>query len=223
MLAAMPRGPLFSDRRDAGRRLAVHLAEYAGRDDIVVVALPRGGLPVGFEVSRALDVPLDVFVVRKLGFPGREELAIGALGSGGIRVMNDELLRRHPLPNDVVDAAIEREQAELEHRERVLRGDLPPLTLRTRTAIVVDDGLATGVTMLAAVRALRAAAVAELVVAVPVAPRQTCAMLAREADAVVCGQVPEPFVAVGAWYEDFTQTTDEEARALLAEARVGDG
>jgi putative phosphoribosyl transferase len=213
--------PLFEDRADAGRRLAEHLGDYAGRDDVVTIGLPRGGVPVAFEVARALGAPLDVFVVRKLGFPGHEELAIGALASGGVRVMNEELVSHYQLPEEAIARVIEAERQELTRRERELRGDVPPLPLAGRAAVVVDDGLATGVSMRAAIRALRAHEVGELVAAAPVSSRQACALLAGEADAVVCPNVPEPFEAVGAWYADFAQTSDAEVRELLAAARGG--
>lgn len=209
---------LFRDRRDAGRQLAGQLGEYARRRDVVVIGLLRGGVPVGFEVARALGAPLDVFVVRKLGFPGREELAIGAVASGGVRVLHDEMLRRYDVPEAVVAAATSRALAELDASELELHGKRPPLPLAGKTAIVVDDGLATGMTMRAAVLALREHGVAELVVAVPVAPRDACEAIVREADVVVCGRMPEPFEAVGAWYLDFVQTTSEEVRDLLARA-----
>jgi predicted phosphoribosyltransferase len=215
------RAPLFRDRREAGRRLAGQVTEYAGRFGVVVVALPRGGVPVGFEVARALGVPLDVFVVRKVGFPGREELAIGAVASGGVRVVNDEIVREYGVPRDAVTAAVDRAVEEVAAREAELRGDGPPQPLAGRTAIVVDDGLATGMTMRAALTALRERGVAELVVAVPVAPAPTCRELVGLADLVVCGRTPEPFEAVGAWYVDFEQVETAEVRRLLAEARPG--
>jgi putative phosphoribosyl transferase len=213
------RAPLFHDRREAGRRLAGQLTEYAGRSDVVVVALPRGGVPVGFEVARALGARLDVFVVRKVGFPGREELAIGAVASGGVRVVNDEAVRQYGVPEEAVAQAVDRAELEVREREAELRGDRPPQPLAGRTAIVVDDGLATGMTMRAALLALRERRVAELVVAVPVAPAAVCRGLVGLADLVVCGRTPEPFEAVGAWYVDFEQTETAEVRRLLAAAR----
>lgn len=208
----------FRDRVDAGRRLAQHLSAYAASPEVVVLALPRGGVPVGFEVASALGAPLDVFVVRKLGLPGQEELAMGALATGGIRVLNEEVVRGLSIPEAVIDTVAARESEELARRERLYRGDRPALDVRGRTAILVDDGLATGSTMRAAVAALRLQGPARIVVAVPVGAETTCQMLRGEADEVVCLETPEPFYAVGLWYEDFSQTTDEEVRDLLARA-----
>jgi putative phosphoribosyl transferase len=207
----------FRDRREAGRVLAERLAHYRGRPDLLVLALPRGGVAVGFEVAHALEAPLDVFVVRKLGFPGHEEYAMGAIASGGVRFMN-------PMPGievspEALDQVVAREQAELARRERLYRGDRPSLELRERTVIVVDDGLATGATMSAAVLAIRQQGPARLVVAVPVGAAQTCRSLREQADDVVCVTMPTPFRAVGLWYRDFPQASDEEVHALLAEAR----
>jgi predicted phosphoribosyltransferase len=213
------RAPLFHDRREAGRRLAGQLAEYAGRSDVVVVALPRGGVPVGYEVAEALGAPLDVFVVRKVGFPGREELAIGAVASGGVRVINDEIVREFGLAEEALAQAVDRAVAEVAEREAALRGGRRAESLEGRTAIVVDDGLATGMTMRAALVALRERGVGELVVAVPVAPAPVCRGLVGLADVVVCGRTPEPFEAVGAWYVDFEQVETAEVRRLLAHAR----
>ncbi len=206
----------FRDRVAAGRQLAADLAEYAHRPDIVVLALPRGGVPVAYEVARALGAPLDVFLVRKLGVPGQEEVAMGAVATGGVRVLNDSIVRSLGIPREVIDAVTARELEELAHRERLYRGDRPPVDVRGRTVILVDDGLATGATMVAAVRALRQRGPARIVVAVPIAPPETCAALRAEADDVVCTMTPEPFRAVGVWYQDFSQTTDDEVRALLA-------
>jgi putative phosphoribosyl transferase len=211
-----PRLP-FRDRREAGRVLAQRLAHYRGRPDLLVLALPRGGVAVGFEVAHALEAPLDVFVVRKLGFPGHEEYAMGAIASGGVRVMN-------PMPGievspEALDQVVAREQAELARRERLYRGDRPSLELRGRTVIVVDDGLATGATMSAAVLAIRQQGPARLVVAVPVGAAETCRLLREQADDVVCVTMPAPFRAVGLWYRDFPQASDEEVHNLLAEAR----
>lgn len=209
---------MFLDRFDAGRRLAESLTAYRGRDDVVVLALPRGGVPVGFEVARALRAPLDVFTVRKLGLPGQEELAMGAIASGGVRVLNDELVRVLRIPDDVIDAAAAEEGRELERREHVYRDGRPAPPVAGRQAILVDDGLATGSSMRAAVMALRMRQPDRIIVAVPVGARETCDVLRQEADQVVCLASPEPFRAVGVWYEDFSQTTDEEVVGLLRSA-----
>ncbi len=212
---------LFRDRFDAGRRLAAKLSAYAGQPDVLILALPRGGVPVAFEVARALEAPLDVFLVRKLGVPGHEELAMGAIASGGIRVLNDDVIRGLNLTSRAIDAATDRELRELERRERAYRGNRPALEVRGRTVILVDDGLATGSTMRAAVAALRRLAPAELIVAVPTAPRSVCAELGQEADFCVAAITPEPFYAVGVSYHDFSQTTDDEVRELLDRADRG--
>jgi predicted phosphoribosyltransferase len=209
--------PLFRDRHDAGRALAAKLEHLRGRDKLLVLALPRGGVAVAYEVARALDAPLDIFLVRKLGFPGHEEYAMGAIASGGVRVMNEELAAQ--VPPAVIAAVVEREQAELARRERLYRGDRPRVDLRGRTVVVVDDGLATGSTMRAALRAIRQQQPAQLVVAVPVGAEETCRELRAEADEVVCAATPEPFRAVGLWYGDFPQATDDEVHALLESAR----
>jgi len=209
-------GERFRDRREAGRLLAAKLSAYANRPDVVVLALPRGGVPVAAEVARALGAPLDVFVVRKLGVPGHEEFAFGAIATGGVRVLNEDVVRALQIPDRVIDAVAAREQEELARRERVYRGDRPPLDVRGRTVILVDDGLATGATMHAAIRALRQQQPARIVVAVPTASPETCDELKRVVDEVVCATTPDPFYAVGLWYEDFSQTTDEEVRELLA-------
>jgi predicted phosphoribosyltransferase len=206
----------FSDRREAGRLLAAKLAAYANRPDVVVLALPRGGVPVAFEVAQALNAPLDVFVVRKLGVPGYEELAMGAVATGGLRVLNDQIVQDLRIPDYVIDRVAAEEGEELTRRERAYRGGRPPLDVRGRTVILVDDGLATGATMRAAVMALRQHRPAHIVVAVPTASPETCEELKTEVDEVVCAITPEPFHAVGYWYEDFTQTTDQEVRELLA-------
>lgn len=209
---------LFKDRREAGRRLALALKKYAKKADVIVLALPRGGVPVAFEAARALEAPLDVFLVRKLGFPGNEEFAMGAVASGGIRVMSEDIVRRYGIPESVVERVADREEKELARRERSYRGDSPPLDLRGRTVILVDDGLATGASMRAAVEAVRSQGPRRIVVAVPVGPRETVEELSREADEVVCAAMPEPFLAVGRFYETFDQTTDEEVMELLARA-----
>ena len=209
----------FRDRADAGRKLAEKLMAYAGRSDVVVLALPRGGVPVGAEVARALGAPLDVFLVRKLGLPGHEELAMGAIATGGARVLNEELVRDLRLDEQLIETVARREQAELERREQLYRGSRPPPELAGKTVILVDDGLATGASMRAAVAAVRAREPARVVVAVPTAAPQTCAELEAEVDEIVCERTPDPFYAVGLWYEDFSQTSDEEVRDLLAAAR----
>jgi predicted phosphoribosyltransferase len=206
----------FRNRTDAGRQLAEKLSAYADRTDVLVLALPRGGVPVGYEVARALGAPLDVFLVRKLGVPGYEELAMGAVASGGVRVLNDEIVRGLGISEDEIEAAVARELRELSRRARLYRGDRPPPDVAGRTVILVDDGLATGATMRAAVAALRQQQPARIVVAVPTASPDTCEALKAEADDVICAMTPEPFFAVGHWYEDFTQTTDNEVRELLA-------
>jgi predicted phosphoribosyltransferase len=210
---------LFRDRLEAGRRLAEKLSDYAGKPDVVVLALPRGGVPVAAEVARALDAPLDIFLVRKLGLPGQEELAMGAIASGGSRVLNTSLLRRLHVPPETVDAVAMRESRELDRRERAYRGPHAPPAVRGRTVILVDDGLATGASMHAAVAALRAQEPARIVVAVPVGAPSTCEDLRQIADEIVCAETPEPFAAVGQWYDDFSQTTDEEVRQLLEASR----
>jgi predicted phosphoribosyltransferase len=209
---------LFRDRSDAGRQLADRLEKYAGQPNLLVLALPRGGVPVGYEVARALHAPLDVFVVRKLGVPGREELAMGALATDGVRVLNQDVVDALQIPDDVIDAVTAAEQAELERRERAYRDDRPPPEVRGHTVFLVDDGLATGSTMHAAVAALRQLEPARLVVAVPVGAPGACEDFDGEADEAVCAHTPEPFYAVGLWYGDFTQTTDEEVHALLERA-----
>lgn len=210
----------FHDRRDAGQWLAADLHAYAARTDVIVLALPRGGVPVGYEVAATLGAPLDVFVVRKLGLPGHEELAMGALASGGVRVLDEELIRLARVTPAEVSRVTTAEQAELERRERRYRGDRPFPDLRGKTAILVDDGLATGSTMRAAVTALRIEGPTRIVVAVPVAAAETRDALKRLADDVVCAVTPEPFHAVGLWYDDFSQTTDDEVRELLERSHL---
>jgi len=213
---------LFRDRADAGRHLLSRLGAYQGRPDVVVLGLPRGGIPVGYEVARGLGAPLDVFVVRKLGVPGQEELAMGAIATGGVRVVNRDVVYALHIAPDVLDRAAEAERRELERRERSYRGDRPEPPVEGRTVILVDDGLATGSTMRAAVQALRQQRPARIVVAVPVAAFATCEELRREVEDVVCFATPEPFMAVGRFYDDFSQTTDEEVHDLLASARADD-
>lgn len=209
---------IFHDRADAGRALARRLSRYANRPDVLVLALPRGGVPVAYEVARALHAPLDVFLVRKLGVPGQEELAMGAIATGGVRVLNDDVVRLLQIPDEVIDSVAARQWRELERREQSYRDDRPLPAMRGRTVILIDDGLATGSTMRAAVAALRKQGPACIVVAVPVASASTCDDFRAEVDDVVCAQTPEPFYAVGSWYEDFTQTGDAEVHALLDEA-----
>src|ERR1700687_3201145 len=216
MKPVLIRPGLFRDRREAGRVLAEKLAAYANRPDALVLALPRGGVPVAYEVARALGAPLDVFVVRKLGVPGYEELAMGAVATGGVHVLNDQLVERLGIPEHIIDAVAARERRELARRERLCRGGRSPPDIRGRTVILVDDGLATGATMHAAIQALRQQNPARIVVAVPTASPETCEEMKARADDVICAITPEPFHAVGRWYQDFSQTTDEEVAALLA-------
>lgn len=209
----------YRNRTEAGQALAPHLAAYANRPDVVVLGLPRGGVPVGFAVAEALKAPLDVFTVRKIGVPGHEELALGAVATGGVRVLNEDVVSMLHLAPGVVETLAARTEQELAQRERAYRGDLPPPDLHGRTVVLVDDGLATGATMRAAVEAVRRQGAARVVVAVPVAAASTCEAMRTIADEVVCARTPEPFYAVGLWYEDFRQTTDDEVRDLLARAR----
>jgi putative phosphoribosyl transferase len=208
----------FEDRRDAGRALAAKLRQYSGRSDVVVLALPRGGVPVAFEVAEALDAPLDLFLVRKLGTPGHRELAMGAIASGGIRVLNDDVVRWYGIAPAAIDAVAQEEQRELERRELAYREGREPAVLEGRIVVLVDDGLATGSTMRAAVLAVKQRNPSKVIVAVPVGASQTCRELSNDADEVVCARMPEPFSAVGQWYVDFEQTTDDEVRALLQSA-----
>jgi putative phosphoribosyl transferase len=210
----------FVDRVTAGRFLAERLRQYTDRSDVLVLALPRGGVPVAFEVASALHAPMDVFLVRKLGVPGQEEYAMGAVATGGVRVVNLEVVRSLGLSEAAVERVAANEIVELTRRERLYRGDRPEPDPRGRTVILIDDGLATGSTMTAAVRALKAQGPAKIVVAVPVAARGSCEALEHEADEVVCAATPEPFRAVGLWYRNFGQTTDGEVRALLARSRT---
>ena len=209
---------LFPDRYEAGKLLADRLREYQGRAALLVLALPRGGVPVGFEVAQFLRAPLDVFVVRKLGVPGHEELAFGAIASGGVRVLNPVLVRELGITEEIVNAVAARELKELERRERAYRGSRPAPEVRGHTLILIDDGVATGATMLAAAKALRQEEPKEIIVAVPVAARDTCDELRPKVDHIVCASMPEPFYAVGRWYENFSETTDEEVRDLLERA-----
>jgi predicted phosphoribosyltransferase len=205
----------FRDRADAGRQLAQKLLHYSNRNDVLVLALPRGGVPVAFEVARVLSAPLDVFLVRKLGLPGHEELAMGAIATGGFRVLNDEVVRNFRVSPEAIERVAQREAEELARREQLYRGGRPALDVAGRVVILVDDGLATGSTMRAAVAAMRPQQPARILVAAPVAARSTCRDFEREVDEVVCAETPELFYAVGSWYEDFSQTTDEEIRELF--------
>ncbi|HEX9483011.1 MAG TPA: phosphoribosyltransferase [Gemmatimonadaceae bacterium] len=208
-------GIRFRNRRDAGQRLAKDLASYARRDDVLVLALPRGGVPVGAVVADTLELPLDVFVVRKLGLPGHEELAMGAIASGGVRILDRDLIRLARVPAAEVERVTAREMAELARRERLYRDGRSLPDPRGKTVILVDDGLATGSTMRAAVEALRLEGPSRIIVAVPVAAAETCNALRQVADEVVCSETPEPFMAVGSWYQDFSQTSDAEVHELI--------
>ena len=205
----------FTDRRHAGRVLASRLTKYAGRGDVIVLALPRGGVPVAYEVAAALGAPMDVFLVRKLGTPGHRELAMGAIASGGVRVVNEDVVRWYGISEAAIDRIAREEQEELERRERAYRDDRPAPDLTHKIVVLIDDGLATGSTMRAAVKAVRARHPARVVIAVPVGAPQTCAELAVSADEVICARMPEPFSAVGQWYLNFEQTDDAEVRELL--------
>ena len=208
----------FRDRIDAGRQLAARLARYANRKDVIILGLPRGGVPVAFEVACALNAPLDVFLVRKLGVPGHEELAMGAIAMGGVLVLNEDVVQHLRIPHDLIDAVAARERAELERRDREYRDGRPPPDMSGRIAILVDDGLATGSTMRAAVAALRRLDPARIVVGVPTGAPESCGEIGRQVDEIECVETPGPFYAVGAWYEDFSQTTDAEIRELLERA-----
>jgi putative phosphoribosyl transferase len=211
---------LYRDRAEAGRALAEELGGYAQRPDVVVLGLPRGGVVVAFEVAKALHAPLDIFLVRKLGTPGHEELAAGAIASGGIMLLNDEVVWSMRLSESQIESIARREQDVLERRERLYRGHSSPATVAGKLVIVVDDGLATGATMRTAVAALRKLEPAQVIVAVPLAPQDTCDRLAHEADEVVCAMTPSPFYSIGEWYEDFAQTSDDEVVELLEKARA---
>ncbi len=217
----------FEDRFDAGKQLGEKLAQagyeqQGGRDDVIVLALPRGGVPVAFEVAQRLAAPLDVFLVRKLGVPGHEELAMGAIATGGVVVLNESVLRHAHIGKEEIEAVARKEWAELQRREREYRGNRPPPEIEGKTVIVVDDGLATGASMRAAAGAVRKQKPAKLVIAVPVAPPETCDQLRENADDVVCAVTPAHFAAVGMWYEDFSQTSDDEVRDLLSKAPRGE-
>jgi putative phosphoribosyl transferase len=209
---------LFKDRRDAGIELAKQLNHYKDRENVTVLGLPRGGVPVAFEVAKALEAPMDVFLVRKLGVPGHEELAMGAIASGGVRVLNEGVVGALDIPSRLIDKIAEREQEELERREQAYRGGKPQLNNSGKTVILVDDGLATGSSMRAAVEGLRAQGPEKIIVAVPTASPETCEAFENDVDEIVCAETPSPFYGVGLWYTDFSQTSDEEVRALLQEA-----
>jgi len=215
MRVAVVTSQQFRDRSEAGADLAESLRHYQGRGDVVVLGLPRGGVPIASEVARRLKAPFDVFVVRKLGVPGHEELAMGAIASGGVRFSNRDVVESLGISETVIDSVALREQVELDRREHLYRGDRPPLSLENKTVILVDDGVATGSTMRAAIRAARQRHPARVVVAAPVGAPSACVDLSHEADEVVCVRMPDPFVAVGLWDADFTPTSDEEVRALL--------
>lgn len=208
----------FSDRRDAGRVLAQELTAYAGRSDVIVLALPRGGVPVAYEVALALNAPLDIFIVRKLGLPGHEELAIGAIASGGVRVRNEDIIHALNIPEAMINRVAQQELQELGRREQLYRGDRPMLDVQDKTVILIDDGLATGASMRAAVSGVRTQHPARIVIAVPTAAPETCNAFEFEVDEIVCAMTPEPFFGVGKWYENFSQITDEEVHTLLEEA-----
>src|SRR5213596_3384872 len=208
----------FPNRTEAGLQLAEKLVKYAGRADVIVLGLPRGGVPVAFEVAQRLGVPLDVFIVRKLGVPGFEELAVGAIASGGVRVLNEDVARALPNADEIIESVTAKETAELQRREQSYRDGRPAPELGGKTVILVDDGLATGATMRAAVKALRQRGAAKIVVAVPVGPPDTCREIAQEADETICLSTPEFFQAVGQYYEDFSQTSDDDVRKLLTRA-----
>lgn len=210
--------PQFADRMSAGQQLAEELSEYADQEDVVLLGLPRGGVPVAFEVAKALEAPLDVFVVRKLGVPGNPELAMGAIASGGVRVMNEDVVRRLGISEEDIERIATREREELERREEAYRGARPGIDVEEKTVILVDDGLATGATMRAAVSALRKSDPKRIIIAVPTAPTETCADFEDVADGIICLRTPRPFFGVGGSYLDFSQTSNEQVRALLNEA-----
>jgi len=209
---------IFRDRIEAGQILASKLTKYLNQVNTVILALPRGGVPVAYEIGKELGLPVDIFVVRKLGVPGHEELAMGAIASGGVRHINRDVVDQLRIDSETIDSASRREQKEIERRERLYRGQRPPVDVLNKTVILVDDGLATGSTMRAAIAALRQHRPTRIVVAVPAAAPQTCSEIAAEVDEIICAATPEPFYAVGQWYQEFSQTTDDEVRELLARA-----
>ena len=208
----------FRDRRDAGKKLAQRLTAYSECQDGLILALPRGGVPVAYEVALSLRIPVDIFIVRKLGVPGREELAFGAIASGGVRVLNGDVVRMLSIPDEVINFVAKREFQELQRREQLYRGNRPAPDVRNRTVILIDGGLATGASMRAAVAGLRALHPARIVIAVPTAAPEACEAFQSEVDEIICAVTPELFYGVGRWYEDFSQVTDEEVRTLLQEA-----
>lgn len=210
---------IFRDRSDAGQYLATKLLQYKDREDVLVLALPRGGVPVAFEVAQVLQVPMDIFLVRKLGVPGHEELAMGAIATGGVRVLNEDTVNYLGIPPDVIDSITEMELKELKRREIAFRGNRPEPNVKGKTVILIDDGLATGSTIRAAAQALRGQDPARIIVAVPVSAPQTCDEYRMGVDEIVCAVTPKRFLGVGRWYHDFSQTTDEEVRDLLELAR----
>jgi putative phosphoribosyl transferase len=210
---------LFQNRIDAGQRLASLLQSYADRPDIIVIALPRGGVPVAAEIAKTIEAPLDVLVVRKLGVPGAEETAMGAIASGDFRYLNQDLVGRLRIPPEAIDEVVQREQQELKRREKAYRDDLPPLDLQNRTIILVDDGLATGATIQVAIEAIQQQQPKELTVAVPVAEPGICDWVSKAVDHIICAETPRPFYAVGLWYKEFSQTSDDEVRSLLRQVR----
>jgi predicted phosphoribosyltransferase len=209
---------MFKDRTEAGKRLANELSDYENRDDVIILGLARGGVPVAFEIAKEINVPMDVFLVRKLGVPSQKELAMGAIASGGIRILNDDVINMLRISDRAIDHVANEEQQELERREREYRGNRQKIDVKDRVSILVDDGLATGASMRAAVRALRQMEPAKIVIAVPVAAPDTCDAFKDKVDEIICLATPEPFYAIGAWYDNFSQTTDEEVRSILAEA-----
>ncbi|MDB6065636.1 MAG: putative phosphoribosyltransferase [Pedosphaera sp.] len=208
----------YQNRYEAGEALAAKLRHHAGDPNLLVLALPRGGVPVGYEVATALNAPLDIFLVRKLGVPGYEELAMGAVASGGVKILNDDVIQQVGISGNMIDAIVQEKERELEQQEKIYRGERPPAEIKGRTVILVDDGLATGASMRAAVKAVKKKGPKSVIVAVPIGSVQTCHQLQTEVDEVVCGMTPDPFYAVGAWYSDFMQITDEEVRELLDHA-----
>jgi putative phosphoribosyl transferase len=210
---------LIRDRVEAGQILASKLKQYAKRSDVIILALPRGGVPVAYQVAKTYDLPLDIFLVRKLGVPGQEELAMGAIASGGVRVLNREIIEALQIPQSIIDTVAAKEQNELERREKFYRQDAPPIDVANKTVILIDDGLATGATMRAAAEALQLQNVGEIIIAVPVAAESTCRELSQLVNEIVCVLTPEPFYGVGYWYDDFSQTSDNEVIELLRKAR----